>query len=511
MHPDDHFKQNEKQQELEHATTPLVQNLPITRRKLVAAIVASFFPLGLWIVAVESLQVYVLTPLILNMTPSTLLILVVVSCMAYEVLIRNATPRSIPFLWKPLALLVAFVVALLLIGISTAIVSNNVLFPLLSLPPLFFLSIGAYEGLLLFPQRSLPQFDIQPPSTHSPQAPNGATASKATATTLTRIKVALTILALLVAVTATSTASLAFELNRAADREARLRTDLAGAIRSNDRLQDRIGPIDSLEAEKARLTSEVARLTNEIADLNTKRRPLILRTETQGFACTGSMEPKITCLDTATALLNPSQDEIEIGATIAFSANSCWPDDGDYHLAHRVIDIEIRDGQNHYLTKGDAEPEPDCWVPHLAVDGYIIAIHKNSAPHNAGMRDTVNSARADYEAAIEVLEPKLAAYEASLQHLMDLRVRDGCPIPEDIHVACYAHKQQTAASIQWNMASIQYNTDARAFQNALQVFNEAERFYDCVYNSAERFPDDPSRLGFCLLPPPPSFPGMPLP
>ena len=148
------------------------------------------------------------------------------------------------------------------------------------------------------------------------------------------------------------------------------------------------------------LEGQVAALETEITELEAKRRPLILSTDKGYFACTGSMEPKITCLDEATFLDNPRPEEITVGTVIDFASNHCWEDASDDALtAHRVINIKAENGVYHYLPRGDANEEPDCWVPFDRINGYIIEIHKDVRPENAGLRQKVNEAEEKFDEA----------------------------------------------------------------------------------------------------------------
>ena len=147
------------------------------------------------------------------------------------------------------------------------------------------------------------------------------------------------------------------------------------------------GTIDEIENEARRLRSEIARLEAE-------RRPLILgygSSTRSWFACTGSMEPKITCLDEATWLTDFDPADIVVGATIAYAP----PCSGDQKgVAHRVLNTRVASGAYYFWTKGDAVPEADgCWVHENDVEGYIIKIHKNANMENAEMRARVNGAR----------------------------------------------------------------------------------------------------------------------
>ncbi len=134
-------------------------------------------------------------------------------------------------------------------------------------------------------------------------------------------------------------------------------------------------------------------LDGEVAELEERRQPLLLhgRTSTTDFLCTGSMEPKITCLDTMTWLTDFDPADITVGTIVVYSP-SCWG--APYETAHRVTQIEGAAGEYAFRTKGDAEDSDDgCWIPHEHVQGYLIDIQKNTRMGNAWLREQVNNAR----------------------------------------------------------------------------------------------------------------------
>ncbi|MCY4623943.1 MAG: hypothetical protein OXC99_02945 [Chloroflexi bacterium] len=234
-------------------------------------------------------------------------------------------------------------------------------------------------------------------------------------------------------------------LDAARDQNAGLTVDLTGALARESDLQAALEAsteqASSLAEEKALVEGNYAQLREEhsgliaevgtveslkgqshalrveIAHLEEYRRPLILQpgdTYTTGFACTGSMEPLLTCLDSATWLSDFTPDDVVVGATITFPGARCWPGDTG-HTAHRVIDVRTINGVREYLPKGDANDDADCWIPHSAVRDYIVEIHKNTRPANAELRDGVNTAKENYR---------------------QLRVRHGCS--RSFSQTCYA-------------------------------------------------------------------------
>lgn len=162
------------------------------------------------------------------------------------------------------------------------------------------------------------------------------------------------------------------------------------------------------------LRSEETRLRNEISRLEEIRKPLILGQGAMGrsgFLCTGSMEPKITCLDEMTWLADSRPQDITVGTVISFSPD-CWDDTPDNNpTAHRVMDIEVRDGVHYYWPKGDNNLEADgCWIPEQHVLGYLVDIEKNVVMENANLRSMVNAARTAYRNALDLYDEGYAKY-----------------------------------------------------------------------------------------------------
>ena len=160
-------------------------------------------------------------------------------------------------------------------------------------------------------------------------------------------------------------------------------------------LTEKAGGLEQVEERIAELEGEIERLA-------AMRLPLILGDgdlERRPLACTGSMEPVLTCLDEVTWLHDFDPADIVVGTTIAFHP-ACW--ESERAIAHRVMDIEVRDGVRYFWPKGDNNREPDgCWVPETAVRGYIVEVHKDVNPKNAELREAVLSAKETYEQALD--------------------------------------------------------------------------------------------------------------
>ena len=176
------------------------------------------------------------------------------------------------------------------------------------------------------------------------------------------------------------------------------------------------------------LRGEIRMLRQEILELEEARKPLILGVDAKGrggFACTGSMEPVVTCLDEATWLEDFRPEDITVGATISFHPG-CFDAGEGRGTAHRVEAVEVRDGVHYYWPKGDNNLEADgCWVPEQNVRGYIVEMHRNVRPENAELREHVNE-------AIDGWKDAVAAYFALYDRYCERGQR--CTVPSSIFV-----------------------------------------------------------------------------
>ena len=290
------------------------------------------------------------------------------------------------------------------------------------------------------------------------------------------------------------------DLDAAAALTASLRSAKIDVETRHRELEAAVGSVEGLETRADELLAE-------IDDLFERRRPLILAKQSEnvsGFRCTGSMEPVITCLDTATWVEDFAPDDIVVGATISFANAACWPDAGtNRSTAHRVLDIRVTGGVTHYWPRGDANAEPDsCWVPHSAVDGYIIAIHRNTNLENTELRDKVNAADARYASARAARVAAWATYLAEKDAYVALRVRHGCS--GDVTANCYADGAALAELVQ---AFESYRRVIDVYRNAVRVEERAASFYECWYGNAQEslypghIPNPCNRV--VPLPPPP--------
>lgn len=173
----------------------------------------------------------------------------------------------------------------------------------------------------------------------------------------------------------------------------------------NQELQAIVDAVDTIEA-----------LTAEILELQLQREPLIPHIERQGFGCTPSMEPKLTCLDEANWLYNFRPEDIVVGSVIAFGNVDECGFDPDTYISHRVMDIKIEDGVYYFWPQGDNNRGPDeCWVPDSQIRAYLLEVFKNVRPENAELRDNVLEAKAYYDEAYDDYEEADAKHVAAME------------------------------------------------------------------------------------------------
>ena len=85
---------------------------------------------------------------------------------------------------------------------------------------------------------------------------------------------------------------------------------------------------------------------------------------------------------------------------------------GTGQVAHRVESNRNASGIYYYWPKGDANSEADgCWIPHTNVLGYMIELHKNTHLENIDLRNRVNTAKANSDAALSTYTYWNAIYE----------------------------------------------------------------------------------------------------
>ncbi len=168
-------------------------------------------------------------------------------------------------------------------------------------------------------------------------------------------------------------------------------TNLDGEIRAleqdNADLRRAHGTVVSLEEEAAGLRVVISGLEED-------RRALELKAREMLPVCTGSMEPKITCLDTVVVLENFFPEDIEVGTIIFYDSPAGGTGAGGLPILHRVTDIKIENGIYYFWPKGDAVDSPDgVWVPEGNVRGYVIELLQGTRPENTDLRERVNEAK----------------------------------------------------------------------------------------------------------------------
>ena len=172
----------------------------------------------------------------------------------------------------------------------------------------------------------------------------------------------------------------------------------------NDTLRNKSGSVQ-------RLNTQIDSLRAEIRRLEERRKPLSVESFPAYFRCTGSMEPKITCLDSATMLENFLPHDIRVGTVISFRPTAACELTGSSRVLHRVMKIKVERGTYYYWPKGDNNSGPDeCWIPESNVYGYVIELHKNTHPENAKLRNSVNAADAVADKARDAYYSRRASY-----------------------------------------------------------------------------------------------------
>ena len=193
------------------------------------------------------------------------------------------------------------------------------------------------------------------------------------------------------------------DLERAGTQNTALTGELQEVKAAHSALLSQTGNIDRLETRARSLRTETA-------ELEAKRRPLLLQSSMSYFRCTGSVEPKITCLDSATFLDNFRPEDVVVGTVISFQPTGSCSVEGE-SVVHRVMGVKVENGVYYYRPKGDANRQDDgCWVPESNVDGYLIEIHKNTEPQNRELRSLVNAASREADEARTRYVEKFRAY-----------------------------------------------------------------------------------------------------
>jgi signal peptidase I len=232
------------------------------------------------------------------------------------------------------------------------------------------------------------------------------------------------------------------------------------------------GSLETLQTDLNDLNIEYTALQQQITDLQTQRQALIPETYNVIFACTGSMEPKVTCLDSAIYLANFLPEEIVVGAVVSFNSPDGCSLSSTRRVSHRVIAIADNNGPLNFRTKGDAnEADDGCWVPASNIHGYMVELNKNTHPENTELRNRVNGAEAEYVAAHEAYESLREAYLAKKQEY-EIYVATWCPnnqCPSQYFPTALAlYDEMEALRVAHNQSSDYSNVKLDAYRAALE-------------------------------------------
>ena len=207
--------------------------------------------------------------------------------------------------------------------------------------------------------------------------------------------------------------------------------------------------LQALEAEKRGLEMQVEefKLAHEsvttleeraeglravIAGLEEDRRALQVSSSEMFPTCTGSMEPKITCLDTVVVLQNFLPEDVAVDTVIAFHPPSQAEAGDGSPVLHRVTDIKIEDEVYYFWPKGDALNEPDGhWVPEGNVLGYAIELRQGTRPENSALRERVNGANERYVSARGKMLEARDLYDDALIRYCGSVAASSCPTSQE--------------------------------------------------------------------------------
>ena len=281
-----------------------------------------------------------------------------------------------------------------------------------------------------------------------------------------------------------SNTTLRVDLDVAVGRKEQLTSALAVEVTEHT---ETIAALFSLEVEHEELTEtashlialygDVEALEREIGSLQEQRRPLLLKTERNELACTGSMEPKLTCLDEVTILRNYAPRDVAVGTIVVYQGEQecvAWVNFGyafgspirsctQYQrpqILHRVVEI----GATSYLMKGDANREADGWIAVEDVLGYVIQVHRNVHPENATLRDAMIAAEAELDIAEQRLDVAQAAWDA--------QVDSYCGVGNECQV--YYYGASDPIYIVW-----------QEYRRVYSLYSQAFDTYECWYENAE--------------------------
>jgi len=165
-----------------------------------------------------------------------------------------------------------------------------------------------------------------------------------------------------------------------------------------------------------------------IAALEEDRQALQVKSSEMFPTCTGSMEPRITCLDTAVVLQNFLPEDIALDNVIAYYPPGQEGAGDGPPVFHRVTNIKVEDDVHYFWPRGDALDEPDgVWVPEGNVLGYLIELRPGTRPQNSALRDRVNGARELYASARDrMLEARGRYDDLAVRHCGSVEAVSTC-------------------------------------------------------------------------------------
>lgn len=230
------------------------------------------------------------------------------------------------------------------------------------------------------------------------------------------------------------------------DTVALLEDERAAYTALSDERDSLLMTILSLELDKARLAVEIRALRNAhesvlaleekadglrtvIAGLEDDRKALEVKSREMFPVCTGSMEPKITCLDNVVLLENFHPEDIAVGTVISYDPSTVDGAGGDgLPILHRVANVKIENDVYYFWPKGDAQEDPDgIWVPQDSVLGYVIELRQGARPENTDLRDWVNGARERYTTARDTMLEARDAFDAvAIQYCGSVEAASSC-------------------------------------------------------------------------------------
>ena len=202
--------------------------------------------------------------------------------------------------------------------------------------------------------------------------------------------------------------SLRGQVNETNSNLVNVRAQLASTLTEKDGLSAQLSQVQK-NVQALQVTN--ASLQSRVTALETEQSKYYVGT----FACSGSMEPYITCADDAVWKRAFVPSDIKVGTVISFREPPGCTSGSGHTTAHRVIEIRTQYGSLAYLTKGDNNRTSDpCLVPLAYVDSVLALLRKNTRPENVidttehriaiqqlnAIQDQRDSVQQQYEAAL---------------------------------------------------------------------------------------------------------------